>query len=321
MAFPLGTAISAGAGLVQGVIGAFTGGAKDRRNRKFTAEQNQLNRDFTLDMWNKEKEYNDPSAQMARYKQAGLNPHLIYGQSNTTSAPSAPQQTTHQDQHDYGEDVMRATQTYAQQQSLASQLKYQDNQNKVLEADRILKTAQTAATLSGAAKTEFETKLANAMFEDTVKQAGLKTISMSLGNSLTGEDINNRRADTAQKVQNTSNLVELNTKIKQEVENLKSSKKLTDRQVDGISQTIAESVQRIKNMEIQGKGYQIDNAIKNLNYELYKRGQNPSDPVYQRLIGRVFEESGLTDSVIQGVKDYSSWWKNNASKAWNWLTK
>lgn len=34
---------------------------------------------LALDMWNKQNEYNSPAAQMARLSQAGLNPHLVYG--------------------------------------------------------------------------------------------------------------------------------------------------------------------------------------------------------------------------------------------------
>lgn len=47
----------------------------------------------TLDMWNKANEYNSPTAQMERLKQAGLNPNLVYGNGATTQAstPSAPQ--------------------------------------------------------------------------------------------------------------------------------------------------------------------------------------------------------------------------------------
>lgn len=36
-----------------------------------------------LEAWNMENEYNSPAAQMQRYQDAGLNPNLIYGQSNT----------------------------------------------------------------------------------------------------------------------------------------------------------------------------------------------------------------------------------------------
>lgn len=48
--------------------------------------QNELNREN----WEMQNAYNTPSAQMARYKEAGLNPNLIYGQSNTAGAISAP---------------------------------------------------------------------------------------------------------------------------------------------------------------------------------------------------------------------------------------
>ena len=43
----------------------------------------------SIDMWNMNNAYNDPSAQMERLKQAGLNPNLVYGGGATTTA-SAP---------------------------------------------------------------------------------------------------------------------------------------------------------------------------------------------------------------------------------------
>lgn len=39
-----------------------------------------------LEAWNMENEYNSPKAQMQRYQDAGLNPNLIYGQSNTAGS-------------------------------------------------------------------------------------------------------------------------------------------------------------------------------------------------------------------------------------------
>lgn len=63
----------------------------------FQREENQKTRDYNLnlakqqnqwniDQWNRENEYNTPAAQMARYKQAGLNPDLMYGQQNLSAA-------------------------------------------------------------------------------------------------------------------------------------------------------------------------------------------------------------------------------------------
>lgn len=42
----------------------------------------ELENQFNLDVWNMQNAYNTPAAQMARYQDAGLNPNLIYGQSN-----------------------------------------------------------------------------------------------------------------------------------------------------------------------------------------------------------------------------------------------
>lgn len=63
----------------------------------FQREENQKTRDYNLnlakqqnqwniDQWNRENEYNTPLAQMSRYKDAGLNPDLMYGQQNLSAA-------------------------------------------------------------------------------------------------------------------------------------------------------------------------------------------------------------------------------------------
>lgn len=51
-------------------------------NLNLAKQQNQWN----LDQWNRENEYNTPVAQMSRYKSAGLNPDLMYGQQNLSAA-------------------------------------------------------------------------------------------------------------------------------------------------------------------------------------------------------------------------------------------
>lgn len=41
--------------------------------------------DYAIEDWNLQNAYNTPKAQMQRYQEAGLNPNLIYGQTNTAS--------------------------------------------------------------------------------------------------------------------------------------------------------------------------------------------------------------------------------------------
>lgn len=84
-----------------GAIGSFIGGFRQNKNidKQIAAqkEENQKNREWNLnlakqqnqwniDQWNRENAYNTPAAQMARYKDAGLNPDLMYGQQNLSAA-------------------------------------------------------------------------------------------------------------------------------------------------------------------------------------------------------------------------------------------
>ena len=46
----------------------------------------------SVEMWNMQNQYNSPTAQMSRLRQAGLNPNLVHGSGVTgNSAGSAPQ--------------------------------------------------------------------------------------------------------------------------------------------------------------------------------------------------------------------------------------
>lgn len=67
-----GSLISTGGGLLGGIMNVGSQLLTNRWNNKQQWE-----------MWHANNSYNHPAAQMARYMEAGLNPNLIYGQSNT----------------------------------------------------------------------------------------------------------------------------------------------------------------------------------------------------------------------------------------------
>lgn len=59
-------------------------------NLQLAREQNQMN----LDQWNRENEYNSPSAQMKRLQDAGLNPDMMMGGGISNTSVSSPQMTS-----------------------------------------------------------------------------------------------------------------------------------------------------------------------------------------------------------------------------------
>lgn len=54
-------------------------------------QESELQYQRQVDFWNMQNQYNSPASQMARYKEAGLNPNLIYGQGNPGNASQTPQ--------------------------------------------------------------------------------------------------------------------------------------------------------------------------------------------------------------------------------------
>lgn len=119
--------------------------------RDLNAQANQYNLEMAeytykknLEQWNRENVYNSPKSQMQRYKDAGLNPHLIYGQQNTASG--SPQMQTPQGQFNAPNGIVAPRheavknaftnigQYFAQYQDLISQ--QEDNKAKQLANER-----------------------------------------------------------------------------------------------------------------------------------------------------------------------------------------
>lgn len=92
---PVTTAALIGAG--SQVIGqganAFAQGKMNKKTRQWNEKMYAQQQKDNLANWDRQNSYNSPQAQMARLQQAGLNPHLVYGQgavANSTSAPDTP---------------------------------------------------------------------------------------------------------------------------------------------------------------------------------------------------------------------------------------
>lgn len=86
MPFPLIPVIGAAAGLIGQGVNALSTSSANRRAEQFQRQMYDRQRADALADWNRNNEYNSPLAQMTRFKEAGLNPNLIYGQ-GTQAAP------------------------------------------------------------------------------------------------------------------------------------------------------------------------------------------------------------------------------------------
>lgn len=87
--------------VISGAIGAKTTSDTNKTNLKinqmnndFNAREAQKARDFQLDMWNKENEYNKASSQRKRLEEAGYNPYMSDAQAGTAAGMSGTSAAT-----------------------------------------------------------------------------------------------------------------------------------------------------------------------------------------------------------------------------------
>lgn len=87
--------------IIDDIIGAIAGASNttqtNNANIQMARETNKANErladknnQFNYEMWALNNEYNSPSSQIARFKEAGLNPALIYGSSGNAGNSSSP---------------------------------------------------------------------------------------------------------------------------------------------------------------------------------------------------------------------------------------
>ena len=106
------SAATQGAGAIAQVIGQ---GAQHRHEKSLNERTIQAQRDQAefaynkdLEMWNRANEYNAPTAQMARLREAGLNPNLVYGKGATaTSSAQLPKYQAVRPEYNYSPSIDR----------------------------------------------------------------------------------------------------------------------------------------------------------------------------------------------------------------------
>lgn len=182
MPLPL-AAIAAGTQIAGNVAGPILQGVQNRKNRKFAKEMYQMQRNDALADWHMQNEYNSPAAQMKRYTDAGLNPNLIYGQSNEAAAV----RSTSADVPD-GKAPEIKTDGILAYQAVQMQQAQLDNVRQAIEVakqEQLLKAAQTAKVVTETDTGSFELDMKQSLKDVSLEAArtNLEQQLQSLDNS------------------------------------------------------------------------------------------------------------------------------------------
>lgn len=157
-------------------------------NTGSTLYTNSQNRKNALADWNRQNAYNNPKQQMQRYKEAGLNPNLIYTQQNNAQ----PVRST-----DY---VAPQAPDFQGVLAKSNQIKLQDQQLKNLALQNDAIKAQINKTNADALYVASNTKFKDIDVERLRGQLPGLVEGVQLRNEATKQEIANKVADTNNKI-------------------------------------------------------------------------------------------------------------------------
>lgn len=286
------TAIATGGNLLGGIIG-----------------QNQTHRK-NVKLWKMQAEYNSPVQQMQRLKAAGLNPHLVYGQSasGATGSMPTPADST---QYDYSNVGNELANNYATFQQLKLQKTKQAAEIARMQVQNTLDIVRTEREVLG---------------RDLDKGTLMKKIEMAqLQNDNLRSDIETKAIGREKTAEEIKNLGELRKEIV-------TRTKLTDRQADKVLKDTEKVAQEIKNLVKQGKLTDAERALKEEYLRWYKMGLNPNSSNYfEKVLVELLNDTGIIPTIKGWIKNkvdkanapstkdkVQSWWKRN--KSWlDWI--
>lgn len=293
MAAPIVAAgIAAGSALLGQGAQMMATGKMNRKNRAFAEKMMHRQRDWALEDYAMQNEYNSPQAQMARLKAAGLNPNLVYGSGataeggvvrSTDTAKYAGETPSFDGLKGAGSQGIAAYQN-AQQMALQNNLTKQ--QITIAERDAQLKEIQAQALQLGILDKRFDLDFKSELrpYSAQLKKKQVETLDQNIMESLTRMSESSWRQNTGSTrlaMEKTRLLSDMTTAdLQREIMRVSMNKSNTE---------IEHIKQQINNLEKSGKMQQM---LNDLQEKLGRAGLTTSDPAYYKLIRAIADKMG-----------------------------
>lgn len=267
--------LAGGTSLVNSLIQSKTA----KRNTDATNAANRSLAEYSyskdLEMWNKANEYNSPTMQMQRLKEAGLNPNMIYGSGSAAGNTSGTLPR-------YNAPTMQYNYQPLQLPNLLSM--YQDFQVKQAQIDNIRAAAHNT-----------EAKTATEQYKAIVQRlAGEKAEYMKADKSPSWSAWSAERNIMQSKESAEFSRADLMNTQRQLAAQLKT---LNDQQ-------IRYKEKAIKGLDITNQQKTADLIFSEFRNEWYKMGVTSSDNILVRVLARMAAESGLNlNQMREGIKN------------------
>ena len=195
----ISSAVEAGGNFLSGIFGGLFNANQAKKNRAFQERMYNQQVQDNINFWKMNNEYNDPSAQLERLRNAGINPNLYYSGGNIQNvASSAPDSAS---APSGAQGSMSMGSPFSGFTSGIAQMKMLDQNIKESRSREFLNYVNAQKSRSETAETE--KRIENLTFDLAFKQdtrdleITLKTAQYDLSKSM--ENMNRQQASLLQK--------------------------------------------------------------------------------------------------------------------------
>jgi len=275
--------IAAGASLAGSAINAGSQSRTNQSQLSYSREMYDKQRSDALADWNRQNQYNSPKEQMMRFKEAGLNPNLIYGQ--MTQSPVVRTSSV----EGYSPRAPQVDLGNAAAMGLQGLSTYQDTQLKNVQTDLVKEQIKNASTDNMLKQLDWAEKNIRLPYAQSMAQSNAEALKLQNDQRLQDLQFNTQM--------NPIKLEEGQYRINNAIKDL--DVKIQNMNLSKAQE--AQAYQTIASLKKQGVLQQLDINLK-------KQGVQPGDNVLLRI---------LTQGITQGKG--VDWFKEKANNLAQWL--
>lgn len=264
--------ITAGANLLGQGINAASTARQNRLSREWQEKMYGVQRQDALSDWNMLNEYNHPSSQMQRLRDAKLNPNLVYGNGTDVTSGSVRSSSTGNwspiaPKIDLGDVVSGGIATYYDMQLKEAQTDNIRTQTTVQLQDALLKAAMIGQVEATTGKAKADTDM-------TKYELGYKQEIQDMSIEALQQSILKTRADTK------AMLDENERKAAMQASNLQLAAEAILNYRKGRAKTDAE----IAHLNQQIENLKQDNRLKEFDEQLQQQGIPRNSPAWWKVL-------------------------------------
>lgn len=281
----------------------------NRETMQYNLDMYNRQRADALTDWNSQNAYNSPAAMMKRYREAGLNPNLIYG--NGTSTPAGTVRGA--SPGSYKAEAPRVDASaiiggFANSMVQQAQVNNLKAQEQLIVQNAINKAADTNNKISQGKLNEINLSKGTSDLKRYDQLGDLSLQALEQGVFKTEAEIQKIKTDTAFTLtQQELNIAKNASDLKEAVQRIAESRKrvllMQDQQLETRARTAktieerfnviaqrSEIAHRIKNIDESTRSIEVKRKIDTEDLQLKKLGINPNDPAWERKLGQLINE-------------------------------